>query len=242
MLLYGDESEALSQPYLAHAWARQGADLRVAAPGQSCKVAMMGALDAGTRELIGHTSPSKRSADFIGLPERLDRRFGPRPGRVAKPIVLVLDNGPVPTSKASTAALAARPWITVEWLPRNAPELNHIEGVWCDLKRHHLAHQTFLDVTALDVAFHPAAANLNKERQVAHLCDNQRIAAEAREFKRCRSGRLGIERSGVDAYAFTLRPPALLAAAAVVLEDVLGGFGAGAPPDLAPLAPWACLP
>ena len=49
VLLYADESEALTHPYLAHAWAEQGADLRVRAPGQSRKVALMGALDAGTR-------------------------------------------------------------------------------------------------------------------------------------------------------------------------------------------------
>ncbi len=36
-LLYADESEALTHPYLAHAWAEQGADLRVQAPGQSRK-------------------------------------------------------------------------------------------------------------------------------------------------------------------------------------------------------------
>jgi len=34
VLLYGDESEALTHPYLARAWAKSGADLRVPAPGQ----------------------------------------------------------------------------------------------------------------------------------------------------------------------------------------------------------------
>lgn len=34
MLLFGDGSEALTHPYLAHAWAKRGADLRVPAPGQ----------------------------------------------------------------------------------------------------------------------------------------------------------------------------------------------------------------
>jgi hypothetical protein len=33
VLLHGDESEALTHPYLAHAWAERGADLRIAAPG-----------------------------------------------------------------------------------------------------------------------------------------------------------------------------------------------------------------
>jgi hypothetical protein len=40
VLLYGDESEALTHPYLARAWAKSGADLRVPAPGQAKKVAM----------------------------------------------------------------------------------------------------------------------------------------------------------------------------------------------------------
>jgi hypothetical protein len=35
VLLYGDESEALTHPYLARAWAKSGADLRVPAPGQA---------------------------------------------------------------------------------------------------------------------------------------------------------------------------------------------------------------
>jgi hypothetical protein len=62
-------------------------------------------------------------------------------------LVLVEDNGPIHTSKRSLAALAARAhWLTVEWLPKYAPELNEIEPVWRDLKAHHLAHQTFTDV------------------------------------------------------------------------------------------------
>ena len=45
VLLFADESEALTHPYLAHVWAKKGADLRVPAPGQSAKVAMLGVLD-----------------------------------------------------------------------------------------------------------------------------------------------------------------------------------------------------
>jgi len=64
-------------------------------------------------------------------------------------VVLVEDNGPIHTSNLSLAALAARAhWLTVEWLPKYAPELNDIEPVWRDLKAHHLAHQTFADLDA----------------------------------------------------------------------------------------------
>jgi DDE superfamily endonuclease len=143
VLLFADESEALTHPYLAHVWAKKGADLRIPAPGQSAKVAMLGVLDWGRCTLIVRTSRTKRSSDFIALLEEVDRRYGPKLGVVLKPVVLVLDNGPIHTSKATRAALAQRaPWLTVEWLPKYAPELNDIEGVWRDLKRHHLAHQT----------------------------------------------------------------------------------------------------
>src|SRR5258706_444369 len=119
VLLYADESEALTHPYLARAWAKRGADLRVPAPGQAKKVAMMGALDWLQRKLIVATSRTKRSADFIALLVTLDHLYGPKPGVATKPVVIVLDNGPVHVSKATSAALAARAhWLTVEWLPR----------------------------------------------------------------------------------------------------------------------------
>ena len=164
VLLYGDESEALTHPYLARAWAKSGADLRVPAPGQAKKVAMLGSLDHLSRQLIVHTSPTKRSSDFIVHLEQLDRLYGPQPGRQAKPVVLVEDNGPIHTSKRALAALTARAQLTVEWLPKYAPELNDIEPIWRDLKAHRLAHQTFTDAAALDQAIHDAVIDLNRER------------------------------------------------------------------------------
>ena len=111
------------------------------------------------------TSVSKRSGDFAGLLGRLDRDYAPRPDQASRPVVLVLDNGPIHTSKATAKALAARPWLRVEWLPRYAPELNDIERSWRDLKRHHLAHRTFRGADDLDAAIHDAVAALNHERR-----------------------------------------------------------------------------
>jgi len=86
-------------------------------------------------------------------------------------------NGPIHTSKASRAALAERAhWLTVEWLPKYAPELNDIEVLWRDLKRHHLAHQTFTGPEDLDRAIHDAVRKLNTERS-RHSSANRRIAA-----------------------------------------------------------------
>jgi transposase len=91
--------------------------------------------------------------------------------------VLVEDNGPIHVSKLSRAALAARAhWLTVEWLPKYAPELNDIEVVWHDLKAHHLAHKTFTDIDALNQAIHTAVDDLNQERMVDPLA-KARISA-----------------------------------------------------------------
>ena len=66
---------------------------------------MLGSFDHLTRRLIVHTSPTKRSSDFVAHLEQLDQFYGPKPGQFTKPVVLVLDNGPIHTSKLSLAAL-----------------------------------------------------------------------------------------------------------------------------------------
>jgi transposase len=178
-LLFVDESEALTHPYLAHAWTKRGTDLRVEAPGQAKKRALLGALDHATGRLVVATSATKRSADFIALLATLERTYAPPQsgGRPSKPLVLVLDNGPIHTSKATTQALAARSaWLTVEWLPKYAPELNDIERCWRDLKRHHLANRSFDSVDHLDQEIHRAVHDRNQERAKL-MCPNLRRAA-----------------------------------------------------------------
>lgn len=166
ILLYGDESQARTLPYLAHAWARRGRDLRVEAPGRSRSATMPGVVEAATRQLQVRTSPTQVSRDFIALLADIEQAYGPRPDGATRPVVLVLDHGAIHTSKASTAALMARPWLTVEWLPKYAPEFNPIERRWRDLKRHCLAHRTFASTDHLDAAIHEAVADMNRERQM----------------------------------------------------------------------------
>jgi len=135
-----------------------------------------------------HTSATKRSSDFIAHLEQLDPLYGPQPGRAIKPVVLVEDNGPIHVSKLSLAALAARAhWLTVEWLPKYAPELNDIEAVWRDLNAHHLAHQTFTDVADLDQAIHAAVHDLNQERIAVPLA-KPRISAYRQPAPACNAG------------------------------------------------------
>ena len=142
-------------------------------------MALVGSLDHATRRLVAHTSPIKRSADFSAHLEQLDQLYGPKPGRSVKPFVLVEDTGPIHVGKVTRAALDARKhWQTVEWLPKDAPELNDIEVVRHDLKTHHLADKTFTDIAALDRDIHAAVDALNRERNVDSLV-NRRISASA---------------------------------------------------------------
>src|SRR4051794_20010162 len=135
---------------------------------------MLGVLDWGRRKLIVRTSRTKRSSDFIALLEEIDRRYGPKLGVMLKPVVLVLDNGPIHTSKASRAALAARAhWLTVEWLPKYAPELNDIEGGWRGLKRRRLAQQTFSGGDGVGRAVRGGVIKLDAERNRHLLANHQ---------------------------------------------------------------------
>ncbi len=123
------------------------------------------------------TSNTRRSADVASFLQDPDHPCGPKPGQRQSPVVIVLDNGPIHTGKATRAALAARAhWLSVGWLPRYAPELNDIETVWRDRKAHHLARQTFTDTDALDRTIHNAVEALNVERKPNPLA-NQRISA-----------------------------------------------------------------
>jgi transposase len=162
-LVFLDESEALTHPYLARCWARRGTELRIQAPGQSKKRAMLGAFDPVSRRLLVHTSPTKRSTDFVDLLDQLDTAYGT--AERTRPLVAVLDNGPIHRSKLTTRAFAERKWLTLEWLPEYAPELNDIERCWRDLKQHYLANRTVADADDLERAIHNAIARLNHERQ-----------------------------------------------------------------------------
>ncbi len=158
-LPFGNESEAPTPSYitradLAHARAPRGTDLRVPAPGQALTIAMPDVLDHVSRTPVATTARTKRSPDFVVLPKRLD---GLKPGHPFEPVVRALDHGPIHISKLSRAAFATREHrLTVERLPKYAPELTDIEGSRRDLKAQHLAHRTFTAPNDRDATIHAA--------------------------------------------------------------------------------------
>lgn len=151
--------------------------MRVPAPGQSQKIAMMGALDFVSRQLTVVASQTKRSADFIALRERLDRIHGPKPGAACKPVTIVLDNGPIHSSKATRAALAERMhWLTPGWMAKYAPELNDIERDRKTLKARYLADKTFKTKDDLKIAVDADIEAIDSTRK-SHPLAKKRISA-----------------------------------------------------------------
>jgi transposase len=115
--------------------------------------------------MIVEVSKTKRSVDFIRLLEEIERRHGPAVSSL--PVVLVLDNGPIHKSKATTKALEERSsWLTPYWLPAYAPELNDIERDWRTLKRLHIANRVLRTENALEAAVHHAIGAMNQTRGV----------------------------------------------------------------------------
>jgi transposase len=176
VLLFGDESEALT----TRTWRTSGPR-----KGPICAFRHRARRQSGDAR-GARLGPARAHRVHQADQAPFGRHRAPGGGRsalwaqargVLKPVVLVLDNGPIHTSKMSRAALAERAhWLTVEWLPKYAPELNDIEVLWRDLKRHHLAHQTFAGPEDLDQAIQDAVRKLNTERS-RHPLANHQIAA-----------------------------------------------------------------
>jgi hypothetical protein len=132
---------------------------------------MLGAFDPVHRRLLVHTSPTRRSTDFVELLDQLGTACGT--AERTRPLVAVLDNGPIHRGKLTTRAVAERKWLTREWPPEYAPELNDpgsrpgqaIERCRRDLKPHYLANRTAADLDALACAIPDAVTRLNHERQ-----------------------------------------------------------------------------
>jgi len=94
--------------------------------------------------------PRHRRTDRACQRQQAQHRFHRSAGKTRPPLwteAWTQDRaGRAGISKLTRAALALRPWLTIEWLPRYALELNDIERSWRDLKRHFLAHRTFQSV------------------------------------------------------------------------------------------------
>jgi putative transposase len=67
-------------------------------------------------------------ADYTALFDAAHQQLG-------GPLLVVWDNLNTHTSARMRRLIAARPWLTVFYLPAYASELNLVEGVWAHMKK-----------------------------------------------------------------------------------------------------------
>lgn len=136
-LHYQDETHLETNPYLRRVWHRRGHQPTVSAAGTNRRVTVFGSVEARGRGRVEVVCARQDSAGFLGYLLALDARHA----ATGRAVILVLDNGPAHTSKASRAQLAARAaWLEVVWLARYSPHLNPKEREWRALKRDARGH------------------------------------------------------------------------------------------------------
>jgi hypothetical protein len=143
-LCFEDESGQGLRPPKGGTWERHGLTPVVRVTAQGSKRVSLAALIA--------TKPGAAGRARLTYRTHLDRGHGKhrRKGftetdyarlldgahhQLTGPIVLVWDNMPTHTSRATRQLIAACPWLTMYQLPAYAPELNPVEAVWPNLKR-----------------------------------------------------------------------------------------------------------
>ncbi len=107
---------------------KSGADLRVPAPGEAKKVAILGSLNHVTHELIVHTSPTKRSSDFVVHLAQIDALYGPMPGGQASPSCWSKTMG---RSSGARIVLLAAAGLGVEETAQRLGIWRKTVGHWC---------------------------------------------------------------------------------------------------------------
>ena len=84
-------------------------------------------------------------------------------------VILIWDHLPAHRSKLMKRFLfEQRDWLTIEWLPGYAPELNPTEGVWSNIKGRELANFCADDIQQATHAFRQGLRRVSHTAQLPH--------------------------------------------------------------------------
>ena len=132
-LAFLDESGFSLKPSVRRTWAPRGKTPHITTHFNWKRLNVIGSLicdpDGKEADLLLHLQPKSIKEDAVlGYLAALHKQV---PGQ----IVLLLDHLPAHRSAKVAAYLTANlDWLTVEWFPSYAPELNPIEYVWSNAK------------------------------------------------------------------------------------------------------------
>ena len=121
--------------------------MSVPAAGEDERIAVYGALDYASGQVLAQTAASKNGAGFAAFLEQMAQTW---PGQT---LVLVLDNASYHRSAPMRTWWAAQDGRMLPfWLPTYAPTLNLLERVWRFLKQKLACHRFWADPAGLDQA------------------------------------------------------------------------------------------
>jgi len=140
-----DESTLGWLPVLVACWMKKGCQKRISTPGQQQWRHIFGAYNWVTDEVIYQIFEKRNSDNFIAF---LDDLVQQHPGE--RPLVIVLDNGPIHRSKATQAAFdLLEHELLPLFLPKYCSQLNPIERFWKHIKSLACANKLFPDMECL---------------------------------------------------------------------------------------------
>lgn len=145
-IAFQDESGVTERPPVRRTWAPKGQTPVLTHPYNWHKLSVAGALayrwDARRCRFVFRTLEGNfKAKDVIAFLQALKRHFR------GKKLILVWDRLPAHKAKLTTQYLVAqRSWLTMEWLPAYAPDLNPVELVWGHSKGTTLANQAIEDL------------------------------------------------------------------------------------------------
>jgi transposase len=140
-IFFQDESGFTQKPSVRTTWAPKGKTPVLKSRGNHwSKTSVAAALgfrwDGARARLLARTKPDSYDTEsLIGFLKQLKKFVAGRK------VILVWDHLPAHRSKLMKAhLLAQRKWLTIEWLPGYAPDLNPTEGVWNNVKGREMAN------------------------------------------------------------------------------------------------------
>jgi hypothetical protein len=140
-IFFQDESGFTQKPSVRTTWAPKGKTPVLRSRGNHwSKTSVAAALgfrwDGSRTRLFSRTKPdSFDTGSLIGFLKQLQRFVA------GSKVILVWDHLPAHRSKLMKQyLLAQQQWLTIEWLPGYAPDLNPTEGVWNNVKGREMAN------------------------------------------------------------------------------------------------------
>jgi transposase len=148
-LFYFDATGFTLQPCVPYAWQNIGKDGTLGIPSSNSKrINLLGFLNPATHELTCFERIGKVNSDiFIDVVDAFC-------DNIRNPVVVVLDNASIHTSKSVEAKIEEwdKRGVTLYNLPRYSPELNTIEIVWRKIKYEWVPNLAYTSIEALDSA------------------------------------------------------------------------------------------